>query len=284
MLSVVAGELSPIMTGLMYCSVLDACRQVYALGRAREWVSAFSKVCEGEPESVAFTGACHVHRAEIMQLDGAWPDALAEACLACERSERLRRRPPGGRALSAGRDTSLAGRVRGSRRGLPRRESGRLRTAARVGAAQARPGPHRRGLRGHRTASSAPPAIGWRVRRCCPPTSRSCWLWAGREEARGACARAARDRGILRLGCAARRWPCSPKARSRSLKARRERPLGPLRAAFERWERLGSAVRIRARSRADRPRVPGAGRPGCGRLELGAAQRSSSNGSARATT
>jgi hypothetical protein len=31
MLAVVAGELSPIMTGLMYCSVIDTCRQVYAL-------------------------------------------------------------------------------------------------------------------------------------------------------------------------------------------------------------------------------------------------------------
>jgi hypothetical protein len=35
MLAVVAGELFPIMTGLMYCSVIDTCRQVYALGRAR---------------------------------------------------------------------------------------------------------------------------------------------------------------------------------------------------------------------------------------------------------
>ena len=44
MLPVVAGELSPIMTGLLYCSVIDTCRQVYALGRAREWTSAFSRV------------------------------------------------------------------------------------------------------------------------------------------------------------------------------------------------------------------------------------------------
>ncbi|MEO5820827.1 MAG: helix-turn-helix transcriptional regulator, partial [Vicinamibacteraceae bacterium] len=66
MLAVVAGELAPIMTGLMYCSVIGTCRQVYALGRAREWTSAFATLCEHEPEMVAFTGTCLVHRAEIM--------------------------------------------------------------------------------------------------------------------------------------------------------------------------------------------------------------------------
>ena len=95
MLAVVAGELSPIMTGLMYCSVIDACRQVYALGRAREWTSAFSSVCEQQPEMVAFSGICLVHRAEIMQLQGAWPDAMTEACRACERAQRAERKPPG---------------------------------------------------------------------------------------------------------------------------------------------------------------------------------------------
>ena len=79
----------------MYCSVIDTCRQVYALGRAREWTSAFSSVCEQQPEMVAFTGTCLVHRAEIMQLQGAWPDALTEACRACERAQRADRKPPG---------------------------------------------------------------------------------------------------------------------------------------------------------------------------------------------
>ena len=86
MLAVIAGELSPIMTGLMYCSVIEACREVYALSRAREWTFALSRWCEQQSEMVAFTGTCLVHRAEIMQFHGAWPDAMAEACRACERS------------------------------------------------------------------------------------------------------------------------------------------------------------------------------------------------------
>jgi ATP/maltotriose-dependent transcriptional regulator MalT len=95
MLAVVAGELFPIMTGLMYCSVIDTCRQVYALGRAREWTSAFSRVCDQQPEMVAFSWSCMVHRSEILQLQGAWPDALAEAGRACERAQRAERKPPG---------------------------------------------------------------------------------------------------------------------------------------------------------------------------------------------
>lgn len=83
MVAVVAGEVSPLMTGLVYCSVIDSCMQVYALPRAREWTFALSKWCQGQPQLVAFSGTCLVHRAEILELHGAWPDAIAEAQRAC---------------------------------------------------------------------------------------------------------------------------------------------------------------------------------------------------------
>ena len=88
MLAVTAGELSPLVTGLVYCSVIDGCQQVFAASRAREWTTALTRWCGEQPEMVSFTGKCLVHRAEIMQLHGAWPDAIVEAQRGCERFEK----------------------------------------------------------------------------------------------------------------------------------------------------------------------------------------------------
>jgi DNA-binding CsgD family transcriptional regulator/tetratricopeptide (TPR) repeat protein len=91
MVTVTGGELSPLVTGLMYCSVIHACQQVYALDRTREWTTALTQWCEGQPDMVAFAGVCRVHRAEIMQLQGTWPEAIEEARRAFARSQGIDR-------------------------------------------------------------------------------------------------------------------------------------------------------------------------------------------------
>jgi DNA-binding CsgD family transcriptional regulator len=88
MVAVCAGELSPIVTGLLYCSVIDGCQEVHAVGRAQEWTAALTRWCDEQGDMLAFTGRCLVHRAEILQLHGSWDDALREARRAGERMAR----------------------------------------------------------------------------------------------------------------------------------------------------------------------------------------------------
>ncbi len=94
MVAVVAGELSsPLFTGLIYCSVIETCQEVYQLRRAQEWTAALAQWCEAQPDMVTFTGQCLVHRAEILQLCGSWQDALCEARRAGERFSRDANKP-----------------------------------------------------------------------------------------------------------------------------------------------------------------------------------------------
>ena len=94
MLAAMRGDLSPMTTGIVYCGVILACQEVFEARRAQEWTAVLTEWCEGQPDVVAFTGRCLVHRAEILQLGGAWPDALEEARKARQRfieAENLRR-------------------------------------------------------------------------------------------------------------------------------------------------------------------------------------------------
>jgi DNA-binding NarL/FixJ family response regulator len=79
MVAVTSGQLSPIVAGILYCNTIAVCQKAYELRRAAEWTTALMLWCEREPEMVAHTGVCLVHRAEIMQLQGAWEAALDEA-------------------------------------------------------------------------------------------------------------------------------------------------------------------------------------------------------------
>lgn len=79
MVSVTAGEVSPIPAGIIYCAVLGSCRLSHDVRRAHEWTAALERWCGERPDMVMFSGQCQAYRAELLILHGAWDEALAVA-------------------------------------------------------------------------------------------------------------------------------------------------------------------------------------------------------------
>ena len=99
MVGVTAGEVSPMVAGAVYCSVIEGCSEIFDLRRAREWTTALEKWCLSHPDIVPYRGHCRVRRAEILELEGAWANAMDEALQANEWLSKPKPRAEAGAAL-----------------------------------------------------------------------------------------------------------------------------------------------------------------------------------------
>ncbi len=85
LVGVLAGEVSPVQAGRVYCSTIEACQEVSDFGRAGDWTRALTNWCDSQPGLVAYTGQCATHRGQILRLHGAYDDAVEEFEHAAER-------------------------------------------------------------------------------------------------------------------------------------------------------------------------------------------------------
>jgi DNA-binding CsgD family transcriptional regulator/Flp pilus assembly protein TadD len=91
---VLAGELAPLYTGWVYCSVMLACRDLADLRRAGEWTEAARRWCQELPPTTPYSqGLCRIYRGEVLAMRGAWDEAEAELRLAHQ--ELLPHKPRG---------------------------------------------------------------------------------------------------------------------------------------------------------------------------------------------
>jgi DNA-binding CsgD family transcriptional regulator len=86
MVGVLSGEMSAIVAGSVYCSMIQDCEEISEFRRVREWTEALTKWCDRQKGMVTFAGECLVHRATIKQHIGAWPEAVEEVALARNRA------------------------------------------------------------------------------------------------------------------------------------------------------------------------------------------------------
>ncbi len=84
MVAAVGGELTPFVTGWVYCLLLDTCQELGDLRRAAEWTELAIRWCERRGQESWYPGLCRLHRCEVQSLRGQWTVAEREALRAAE--------------------------------------------------------------------------------------------------------------------------------------------------------------------------------------------------------
>ena len=98
MVAVTGGEVTAMIAGVVYCSVMSACYEAFDLRRAQEWTTALAGWCAAHPDMVPFRAQCMIRRAELLQLHGDWREASAEVQRATDWCARTQSSPEAGAA------------------------------------------------------------------------------------------------------------------------------------------------------------------------------------------
>lgn len=100
MVWVTTSEVTPVIAGNVYCSMIEACQEISDFARVAQWTRALSRWCDAQPDLVPFTGQCAVHRGQVMRAHGAFPAALEELDRAYRRYTESGQPPAAGLAMA----------------------------------------------------------------------------------------------------------------------------------------------------------------------------------------
>jgi len=84
MVETASGDLSPFVTGWIYCFLLKTCQALGDIGRAGEWTDAAVQWCRERGVDSWYPGLCRLHRCEVSSLRGEWGAAEREALRAAD--------------------------------------------------------------------------------------------------------------------------------------------------------------------------------------------------------
>ncbi|HSE09986.1 MAG TPA: LuxR C-terminal-related transcriptional regulator [Nocardioidaceae bacterium] len=84
MIETISGDLSPFVTGWIYCFLLKTCQALGDIRRASEWTQTAVQWCERQGVDSWYPGVCRLHRCEVASLRGDWASAEREALRVAE--------------------------------------------------------------------------------------------------------------------------------------------------------------------------------------------------------
>ena len=111
--AMLAGEIDPISTGVVYCELVCAFHALGQYDLAEEWTEAMERWRHGRGVG-SIHGRCRIHRAEILRLRGACADAEVEILRACEELRPFLRRELGWPLTELGRIRLRRGDIAGA--------------------------------------------------------------------------------------------------------------------------------------------------------------------------